>query len=318
MVGVVWLLAPRGVPGRALGALWLVPLFVTAPLLPPPGAFRVVVLDVGQGLAVLVQTHAHALLYDTGPRYTESADAGNRIVAPVLRGIGVPRLDTMVVSHQDSDHSGGALSLLQTVPVGTLLSSLPADHRIVRAREARHEPVERCSAGQRWSWDGVDFELMHPVDASYANPKLKANDLSCVLRVAGIHGSVLLTGDIEARSEADLVRRAGPTLHADVLVVPHHGSRTSSSAPFIAAVDPEVAIFTPGYRNRFGHPRPEVVQRYAGAGITSRRTDYDGALTVEFAAGSNEGSTHAVRSQRATDARYWREMPVRAELPALE
>jgi competence protein ComEC len=281
-----------------------------------------IVLDVGQGLAVLVQTHAHTMLYDTGPRYTESADAGNRIIAPVLRGIGVPRIDTMVVSHQDSDHSGGVMSLLQTVPVTMLLSSLPADHAIVRAREARHESVERCRAGQRWSWDGVDFELMHPVDASYANPKLKANDLSCVVRVASMHGSALLTGDIEARSEVDLVRRAGVTLHADVLVVPHHGSRTSSTPSFIGAVNPELAIFTPGYRNRFGHPRPEVVQRYAAAGITSHRTDYDGALTIEFAhglnAGSNEGSTHAARSQRATDARYWRAIPVRAELPALE
>ncbi|MEP6941669.1 MAG: DNA internalization-related competence protein ComEC/Rec2 [Betaproteobacteria bacterium] len=314
VVGVFWLLAPRGVPGRVFGALWLLPLFLTTPLLPSPGAFRLIVLDVGQGLAVLVQTHAHAMLYDTGPRYTESADAGNRIVAPMLRGIGVPRLDMLVVSHQDSDHSGGVMSLLQTVPVTTLLSSLPTQHPIVRAREERAESAQRCSAGQRWSWDGVDFELLHPVDANYSNPKLKANDLSCVVRIAGAHGSALLTGDIEARTEADLVRRSGPALHADVLVVPHHGSRTSSTSPFIAAVHPGVAIFTPGYRNRFGHPRPEVVQRYAAAGITSHRTDYDGALTVEFAA----GSTHAARAQRASDARYWREMPVRAELPALE
>src|SRR6266567_4691273 len=229
VVGVLWLLAPRGLPGRALGWAWLAPLFVIVPLLPPPGAFRVTVLDVGQGLAVLVQTSAHALLYDTGPRFNESADAGDRIIAPMLRGTGVARLDAMIVSHQDSDHSGGALSLLQTVPVTWLGSSLPLEHSIVRARIESGETAERCIAGQRWQWDGVDFALLHPVEANYVNPKLKANDLSCVLRVSNPAGSALLTGDIEARTEADLIRREGKGLRADLLVVPHHGSRTSST-----------------------------------------------------------------------------------------
>src|SRR4029077_4544977 len=131
MLGVLWLLAPRGVPGRALGLIWLAPLFVVVPLLPAMGAFRITVLDVGQGLAVLVQTHRHALLYDTGPRFSDTADAGNRIVAPMLRANGISRLDGLVISHQDSDHSGGALSLLQTVPVGWVASSLKTDHPIV-------------------------------------------------------------------------------------------------------------------------------------------------------------------------------------------
>jgi competence protein ComEC len=314
VLGLIWLLAPRGVPGRALGALWLLPLFVVVPLLPPAGAFRLTVLDVGQGLAVLVQTHAHSLLYDTGPRYTETSDAGNRIVAPMLRAIGVPRLDMLVVSHQDSDHSGGALSLMNTVPVAEMLSSLPPDHPIVLAREARRERVQRCSAGQRWSWDGVDFEMLHPVEANYANPKLKANDLSCVVRIANAYGSTLLTGDIEARTEADLVRRSGEALRSDVLVVPHHGSRTSSTAAFIAAVHPDVAVFTPGYRNRFRHPRPEIVERYDAAGAKSFRTDYDGALIFDL----DRGATHAPQAQREREARYWRELPVRGELPPLE
>ncbi len=313
-LGVIWLLAPRGVPGRTLGALWLLPLFFILPLLPAAGAFRVTVLDVGQGLAVLVQTHAHALLYDTGPRFTETSDAGNRIVAPMLRAIGVPRLDVMIVSHQDSDHSGGALSLLDTVPVEVLVSSLPLEHQIVRARDARHEPAQRCSAGQRWTWDGVDFEIVHPVDANYANPKLKANDLSCVLRVANAYGSTLLTGDIEARTEADLVRRSGEALHADMLVVPHHGSRTSSSLAFIATVRPEIAVFTPGYRNRFQHPRPEIVARYDAAGAKTFRTDYDGALTFDF----DRGVERAPQAQRQREVRYWREAPVHGDLPPLE
>jgi len=313
-VGILWLLAPRGLPGRAIGAVWLLPLFVVAPLLPPPGAFRVTVLDVGQGLAVLVQTHAHALLYDTGPRFNESADAGERIVAPVLRATGVARLDAMIVSHQDSDHSGGALSLLQTVPVTWLTSSLPFDNAIVHARAGSGESAERCVAGRRWQWDGVDFALLHPVEANFVNPKLKANDLSCVLRVSSPAGSALLTGDIEARTEADLIRRNAAALQANLLVVPHHGSRTSSTPAFIAAVAPEVAVFTPGYRNRFGHPRPEIVARYADAGIRTYRTDYDGALTFAFETGAMLGA----RRERDVDHRYWHDAPRRGELRPLD
>ena len=312
--GVAWLLAPRGVPGRALALMWLFPLFIVVPSLPPPGAFRVVVLDVGQGLAVLVQTHAHALLYDTGPRFNASADAGNRIIAPMLRSIGVSRLDGMIVSHQDSDHSGGALSLMQTIPVGWVASSLPPPHPIVREREARGETARRCLAGDRWNWDGVEFTTLHPVEASYANPKLKANDLSCVLRVVNAAGSVLLTGDIEARTEADLVRRDASALRADLLVVPHHGSRTSSTPSFIDAVHPEVAAFTPGYRNRFRHPRPEIVERYVAAGAKIYRTDYEGALTLDF----GEGAAREPRREREHDAHYWREVPLRGDLPPLE
>ncbi|HSS71398.1 MAG TPA: DNA internalization-related competence protein ComEC/Rec2 [Casimicrobiaceae bacterium] len=314
LLGVLWLLAPRGVPGRALGGVWLVPLFVIAPLLPPPGAFRVVVLDVGQGLAVLVQTHAHALLYDTGPRFNETADAGNRIIAPMLRATGVTHLDGMIVSHQDIDHSGGALSLIDTVPVDWLASSLPEENRILRARAAQGEPAHRCLAGERWSWDGVEFSLLHPVEANYANPKLKTNDLSCVLRVRNAAGTALLTGDIEARTEADLIRRDAASLGAELLVVPHHGSRSSSTPGFITAVSPRIAVFTPGYRNRFGHPRPEIVDRYAKARIPTYRTDYDGALSFAF----EPGVPLAAIAQRDIDRRYWYDAPVRSELPPLD
>ena len=248
------------------------------------------------------------------PRFNESADAGERIVAPVLRATGVARLDAMIVSHQDSDHSGGALSLLQTVPVTWLTSSLPADNAIVRARAGSDESAERCVAGRRWQWDGVDFALLHPVEANFVNPKLKANDLSCVLRVSSPAGSALLTGDIEARTEADLIRRNAAALQANLLVVPHHGSRTSSTPAFIAVVAPEVAVFTPGYRNRFGHPRPEIVARYADAGIRTYRTDYDGALTFAFETGAMLGA----RRERDVDHRYWHDAPRRGELRPLD
>ena len=313
-IGVLWLLAPSGVPGRLLGVAWLAPLFVVVPLPPSPGAFRVTVLDVGQGLAVLVQTHAHALLYDTGPRYNDTADAGNRIVAPMLRATGVRALDVLVVSHQDSDHSGGALSLLQTVPVGALASSLSAENAIVSAQRARGADAQRCLAGARWTWDGVEFNTLYPFESTYSEPGIKTNDLSCVIRVGGAGGSVLLTGDIEARAESALLAHDAPALRSDLLIVPHHGSRTSSTPGFIAAVRPAVAVYTPGYRNRFGHPRPEGVARYAAAGIRAYRTDYDGALS--FAFGEPGALTPVLERER--ERRYWRDPAVREALPPLE
>ena len=307
LVGVLWLAAPRGVPGRVLGFVALLPLFVVRPAPPSPGTFRMTVLDVGQGLAVVVETHRHALLYDTGPRYTEDSDAGGRIVAPFLRATGMRRLGGMIITHQDSDHSGGALSLLQTVPVDWLASSLSADHAIHARRAADGGTVLRCEAGQRWTWDGVRFEMLQPTAAHYAMPQLKPNDLSCVVRIESDHGSALLTGDLEARGELELVARDPSALTADVLLVPHHGSRTSSTPAFIAAVAPKIAVYTPGYRNRFGHPRPDVVARYDAAGIRGYRTDYDGALSFIFA----PGASLAPRAEREHDRRYWRDAPLR-------
>jgi competence protein ComEC len=193
-------------------------------------------------------------------------------------------------------------------------SSLNADHPIVRARAERGEAAWRCLAGQQWTWDGVEFAMLHPVAANFVNPKLKPNDLSCVLRVSNAAGSALLTGDIEARTESDLIRREPIRLRSDLLVVPHHGSKTSSTPAFIASVRPEVAAFTPGYRNRFNHPRPEIVERYVTAGARNYRTDYEGALTFTFA----DGLTHLPRRERVHDARYWRDAPVEGELAPLD
>ena len=219
LAGVLLLAAPHGVPGRVLGAIALLPLFVVRPAPPTPGTFRMTVLDVGQGLAVVVETHGHALLYDTGPRYSDDADAGGRIVAPFLRATGVRRLSGLIVT-PGSDHSGGALSVLQVVPVDWLASSLPANHAILARRSADGGVALRCEAGQRWTWDGVRFEVLQPTAAHYAVPSLKPNDLSCVVRVESEYGSALLTGDLEARGELELVRRGDASLNA-VLVVPH-------------------------------------------------------------------------------------------------
>jgi competence protein ComEC len=304
-LGVLLALAPRGVPGRALGAALLLPLFLIVPRTPPVGGFRLTVLDVGQGLAALVETSGHALLYDAGPRFGATADAGSRIVAPLLRAAGVRALDALVVSHQDGDHAGGALSLLQTVPVAALWSSLPFDSPIA-SRVAAQGSVWRCAAGQAWEWDGVRFAVLHPPIEHFTLRDVRTNDLSCVVRVESPYGSALLTGDIEAASEARLARERGAELRADIVVAPHHGSRTSSTAAFVAAAAPRVAIFTVGYRNRFGHPRPEVVARYEGAGAALYRSDRHGAVTIEIGPGAS-GVPVAERERRR---RYWYDPPV--------
>ena len=305
VAGVLLCLAPRGMPGRALGVCALAPLFVAWPAPPAPGTFRLTALDVGQGTAIVVQTHSRALLYDTGPRWHETADAGSRIVVPHLRATGVRKLDMMIVSHRDLDHSGGALSVLQVVPVGVLVSSLEEDSPIV-ARHAERGSALRCRNGQHWEWDGVRFELLFPDDEHYADPWRKTNDLSCVLRVAADAGSALLTGDIEAVSEIALVTTRREALAADVLIVPHHGSRTSSTSSFIAAVAPRHAVFTVGHRNRYGHPRADVVARYRQANAALHRTDAAGALTFEFAP-PGPGPPAAERRRRL---RYWHAPPV--------
>jgi competence protein ComEC len=303
IAGILWLVAPKGVPGRALGAVWTLPMALLLPPGVPPGGARIVVLDVGQGLAVLVATAHHALVYDTGPRFNESVDAGGRIVVPFLRAAGFARLDALIVSHADSDHSGGALSILRAVPVARLLSSLPADHPIVVAAAAKMRPA-RCAAGDRWEWDGVRFEILHPAASAYDDAARKSNDLSCVLRLVSDGGSALLTGDIEAASEMELLAR-GAAVDADALVVPHHGSRTSSTPAFISAVAPRFAVVAAGYRNRFGHPRGETLARYAAAGAARPRTDLQGAITLTLAPGQ---AIEAI-AERERRRRYWYDVP---------
>ncbi len=297
LVGVLWLLAPVGVPARLLGCVWLLPVFLVVPGTPPPGRFDLVVLDVGQGLSVLVRTATHQLLFDAGPRYNESTDAGARIIVPALRAAGTGALDMLVVSHADSDHSGGALSLLDVLPVPLLLSSLEWDNPIVTAMPPSQ--AVRCMRGQAWSWDGVQFSILHPRAEDYADPQTKTNDRSCVLRIAGAGMTALLTGDIEARDERALLADNMP-LAADVLVVPHHGSRTSSTTAFVAAVAPRIALFTAGYRNRFAHPRPDVMARYSALDAQLFRSDADGAIAVEAGA-----DTLLVTTARVVRMRYW-------------
>ena len=297
LAGCAWLLLPGGVPSRWLGLTLLLPMLAVTPPAPAHGAAWITVLDVGQGLAVFVQTERHALLYDTGPAFSPDADSGTRVVLPYLRAAGIARLDAMVLSHDDNDHAGGAVSVLSGLPVGVLYSSLSASHPIMLAAPAYRPP---CTAGQDWNWDGVRFDMLHPTAGSYADAGIKSNDRSCVLKVSGAHGTLLLTGDIESRSEAELLERSRKELRADVLVVPHHGSRTSSTQEFITAVQPSWSILSVGYRNRFGHPKAEVVERSRAGGAQLARTDSAGAVLVRLEPGGV-----GVRSYRDVRKRYW-------------
>jgi competence protein ComEC len=291
------LLAPRGLPGRWLGVIGLLPLFAVAPSALRSGDVEIVILDVGQGVSALVRTAHHALLYDAGPPFGSGADSGNRIIVPYLRAAGVPRLDTLIVSHDDDDHWGGAASVLQAMPVASTLTSLPdLDPLVLLAG-----PAGRCESGQRWEWDGVRFELLHPTRSSYDDRGIKDNDRSCVLKVEAAGGRALLPGDIERRSEEELVRGASGRLRADVLLAPHQGSRTSSTPGFVRAVQPRIVIFPVGYRNRFGHPHREVIRRYTDASTRVYRTDRDGAVTISI---RSEGSI-SVTPYRALYRRYW-------------
>ena len=269
------------------------------PLLWPPvprpalGQFELVAADVGQGTAVLVRTRGHLLVYDTGPQYTPQADAGGRVLLPLLRARGETAVDVLMISHRDTDHAGGAASLLAGLPVRALSSSLREDHPL----RARGPPHTRCDAGQAWEWDGVRFEVLHPLASDHARVAAP-NALSCVLRVQGRWRSVLLTGDIEAAQEAALLQRAGSAaLASTVLLVPHHGSRTSSTPAFIAAVAPATAVVQAAYRSRYGHPAPEVVRRYANLGIEVVRSDHCGAWTLQ-----PDGDSDC---QRQAMRRYW-------------
>ncbi len=303
LAGVLWLLLPRGMPARWLGCFGLLPMLLAAPERPGLAAMKVTVLDVGQGLSVVVQTATHTLLYDAGGKYSEQADAGSRIILPYLRGEGVSKLDDFIVSHDDTDHSGGMSSVLAQMPVNRLTSSLP-DSVLLADKVKR----VKCFSGQKWQWDGVDFEMLYPELASYENSSIKDNNRSCVLKITSASGSLLLTGDMERQAEQALLamqqgRQNRALLKSDVLIAPHHGSRTSSSEEFIAAVAPHLTIFTAGYLNRFRHPLPEIVSRYEKASSKLLRSDYDGAVIMNYAAeAANPVEVVSWRKQRQ---RYW-------------
>ncbi|MDX1513743.1 MAG: DNA internalization-related competence protein ComEC/Rec2, partial [Gammaproteobacteria bacterium] len=280
--GAAVLILPREVPARWLGILMMLPALTVRPAEPPAGTLELTVLDVGHGLSAVVRTRQHVLVYDAGPLYPGGFDAGRRIVAPFLRSRGVSRIDTLIASHDDSDHAGGLQGLAEEIPARRILGQAPGS----------------CVTGTSWHWDGYRFSVLHPVPGQ----QWSGNDGSCVLQIRGPGGSVLLTGDIESAAESDLVRRYGDALEADVLVVPHHGSRTSSTPTFVQRVRPDVALVSNARRRSRPLPHPVVAARYAAAGIPLLETSRLGAIRVILRPNAGPASVIGYRQQRR---RYW-------------
>ncbi len=286
--GILLLLAPKGLPARWLGGVMLFPLAFTEPHQPERGAVAVTMLDVGQGLAIVVQTSGHTLVYDTGAKFSADSDMGRSVVLPFLRARGVAKIDSLVISHGDNDHIGGAASLLQEMPTDTVLTSVPQ-------QLSQYAPV-MCRAGQFWRWDAVSFTVLSPQMALAESD----NDNSCVLKITAENGSVLLTGDIEARAEQVLVETYGDQLKAKVLIAPHHGSKTSSTLAFLRAVQPELVLIPAGYRSRFGHPHKKVLARYQAAQAKWLNTADSGAIIINI-----DEVPFTVETWRETAGRYW-------------
>jgi len=276
---------------RCFGLALVLPVLSWQTPRPAHGNFELLAADMGQGHAVLLRTATHSLLYDTGPRYSAETDAGQRVLVPLLRAFG-EQLDRIVISHQDSDHSGGAPTVMAMQPQADVLSSIAPEHPLQQLHA-----MQRCERGQSWTWDGVRFDVLHPSSGDYER-KRKPNALSCVLRVSTAQTAALLAGDIEAAQEKSLVDSAQP-LKADWLLVPHHGSATSSTQVFLEAVQPRMALVQAGYRNRFGHPRPDVLQRYQDLGVVVVQTPRCGASLWR------SEQPNLVQCERYQSQRYW-------------
>jgi competence protein ComEC len=299
-LAVAMLLRPHPLPMRAAWAFALLPLALGGARVPDTDMLRVHALDVGQGMAILVETRDFRMLYDTGPFWSTESNAGQRILAPWLRARGVRRIDLMVISHPDLDHAGGAADILRGFEVGMVLRSIPPGHPF----RVDHPDQRDCRRGERWRRGSAEFQVFHPgEELPPGGARSPTNARSCVLRVSTPSGRVLLTGDLEARQELDMIQRVGAkAIAADILVVPHHGSNTSSTAALIDAVSPRWALVQSGYRNRFGHPTAKVLGRYERAGVEVLRTDQLGAITIEL---SRESPPRLSRS-RVDSPPYWR------------
>ncbi len=293
LLGAFWLLLPRGVPARPLALLLWLPLLWPQRSLPAQGEAELIMIDVGQGLSVLVRTSEHVLLYDMGPAVRDGFDAGERAVLPALHAQGVARLDRVVISHADNDHAGGFQAVRDAMAIGKAWAPDGAELPQTRA----------CLAGMHWRWDDVDFQFLHPPPHF---PYL-GNEASCVLRIATAHGTALLTGDIGEVIERRLLHDYPAAVRADVVQVAHHGSRSSSDSAFVAATGARYALLSAGYGNRFRHPNQAVVERWQRAGAQTLSTLDGGALRIRLTADGITAQTRRQRLPRLWDATRRRE-----------
>lgn len=291
MLGLMLLLAPAGMPARWMGLVLLIPVFFQSESEIKQGEFKVNLLDVGQGLAIFIQTRSHHLLFDTGPRFSDSFDTGEKVILPYFKALGIKSLDKLVVSHADNDHMGGAQAIIDNLIVREVVGQ--GVDKLV------HPHKTACLQGQSWQYDAVKFEFIHP-DAP--DKYRHRNNTACVLKIESAHGHLLIASDIEARVEQHLVAAQSDKLASDVLLVPHHGSKTSSTHSFIKAVSPQLALVSSGFRNRFGHPKKEVVERYQLENIVILNTAQLGAIKLQF--GTEQNGLEA-ESWRQQAGRYW-------------
>ena len=302
-VAIVLLLAPKGTPGRWLGIICFLPLLIPTSTGLNPTELEVAILDVGQGLSVNIRTENHGLLYDTGPRFSPEFDAGSAVVVPFLRKQGTGKLDVLLLSHGDIDHVGGASSVLKAIDVDSLLLG-SRNKQISQLQNEFPERTASCIAGNGWQWDGVQFDLLYP----FEQVERRENNYSCVMMIKTPHVSILLTGDIEAKVEKQLVEKYGDQLKADILIAPHHGSNTSSSQQFIEAVLPDQVVISSGFNNRYRHPHSAVLSRYHSVGSDIINTAREGAIVYYFK-GSNyfNGNIEKIEPLRfrKENRKYW-------------
>jgi len=285
----IYAVVPPGWPGRKLAWVALLASVLHQPAAPPVGCVDVHILDVGQGLAAVLQLHSKTLIYDTGPAFRSGSTAAELVLIPFLKRLGVRQPDLLVVSHADLDHAGGVLPLLREFDFSGSLVGEPLPQPALAQAP--------CIAGSAWRWDAVSFRVLHPQTAEVWD----GNNASCVLQIRTGPYSVLLAGDIEAPVENRLLQRH-ELQRATLVVVPHHGSKTSSGAGFVRALRPQTAVVSAGYGNRWGFPKPEVVKRWRAAGARVLNTAESGAISQRFC---SDGSTSALRQQRRQGRRYW-------------
>ncbi len=290
LIGILLIFAPRGFPGRWLGIIWILPLFFYKPIGPQQGDVWFTLLDVGQGLASVMRTQHHILIYDTGPKFSDNFDAGMAMVVPFLRSLGIRNIDIMVVSHGDNDHIGGAQSILAMLNVKRIITSVP--------NRFHGQNAQYCRAGQNWQWDGINFQFLSPEQ----NSELHGNDASCVLKITNGKNSILLTGDIEALTEHILLNKEKNKLKTNILVAPHHGSNSSSTKAFVKAVKPNYVLFPVGYLNRYGFPSKKVIARYRIIHANLFNTVDSGAITFKF---NGYKTITAPNEYRKAAGRFW-------------
>jgi competence protein ComEC len=291
MLGATWLLMPRGLPARGLGLVLFLPLLIPNRHELAEGEFEASMLDVGQGLSVVVRTRDHALVYDAGARFPSGFDLGDVAVVPALRAVGITSIDKLIISHGDNDHAGGAAAVLAAFPQAQVSSGEPDRLTI---------PASQCLAGEAWNWNGVAFRIVHPHEPLSA----KDNDRCCVLEVRTGDSALLLTGDITSSVEGEVIAALGAVAGHTLLQVAHHGSKTSSSDAFIGALKPELALVSSGYRNRFNHPNPAIVARYRAAGVPMLNTTESGFVDARFTA---QAAPVLIERGRIDRHPYWRE-----------